>query len=279
MIKSYAKLNLYLEVVGKREDGYHSLRSIMTSVNLHDKIYVTSRKDSNIVITSNHKDVPTNEHNLVYRIASYLQDTYHIKKGLTIHIEKHIPIGGGLAGGSSNGAAILTHLNKRWKLGLNDSELSKIALQFGSDIPYCLHHVTSLATSRGEVLYSLQTKYKGYVLIVNPNRSVSTKQVFTNYVVKSEPIHQFHVNDFKNCDIIYVRKFFYNELEEKVFELYPEVLEVVVTLLKLGVNKPLMSGSGASVFAVFKTRKEAKNAEKEYKKQHPTQYSIITKFR
>jgi 4-diphosphocytidyl-2-C-methyl-D-erythritol kinase len=278
MIKAYAKLNLYLEVVNKRQDDYHNLKSIMTSVSLHDSIYIKKRKDSLIKISCTNKFVPIDEHNLVYKVVKYLQETYQINQGLNIHIVKRIPMGGGLAGGSSNAAAILVYLNDLWKINLSKETLNETALLFGSDVPYCLFHQTALATSRGEDLYILNTTYLGYVVIINPNIIVSTKEIFTNYPVKKEPIHSFHVNDFKNYDIMNVFKYFYNELEEIVFERYPDILNVCIELLQMGVEKPLMSGSGSSVFAVFSSKKEAKQVAKQYQSLYPNHFVTVSKF-
>jgi 4-diphosphocytidyl-2-C-methyl-D-erythritol kinase len=278
MIKSYAKLNLYLEVVNKRQDGYHNLKSIMTSIALHDSIYIKKRKDSLIKISCTNKSIPIDEHNLVYQVVNYLQKEYNISQGLNIHIVKKIPMGGGLAGGSSNAAAVLVYLNHQWNINLSKEALNETALLFGSDVPYCLFHQTALATSRGENLYMLNTTYNGYVVIINPNIVVSTKEIFTNYPVKKEPIHSFHVNDFKQYDIMNVFKYFYNELEEIVFERYPEILNACIELLQMGVEKPLMSGSGSSVFAVFPSRKEAKQIAKRYQSLYPNHYVIVSKF-
>jgi 4-diphosphocytidyl-2-C-methyl-D-erythritol kinase len=278
MIKSYAKLNLYLEVVNKRQDGYHNLKSIMTSIALHDSIYIKKRKDSLIKISCTNKSIPIDEHNLVYQVVNYLQKEYNISQGLNIHIVKKIPMGGGLAGGSSNAAAVLVYLNHQWNINLSKEALNETALLFGSDVPYCLFHQTALATSRGENLYMLNTTYNGYVVIINPNIVVSTKEIFTNYPVKKEPIHSFHVNDFKQYDIMNVFKYFYNELEEIVFERYPEILNACIELLQMGVEKPLMSGSGSSVFAVFPSRKEAKQIAKRYQSLYPNHYVTLSKF-
>jgi 4-diphosphocytidyl-2-C-methyl-D-erythritol kinase len=277
-IKAYAKLNLFLEVINKRPDQYHNLRSIMTSVDLYDTIYLKSLKKDAIIIRSDKTEVPTDRSNIVYRICEYVKQTYRISSGVYIYIRKRIPIGGGLAGGSSNGAAVLQELNKLWNLNLSDDELKKIALKFGSDIPYCLFHKTALATSRGEILSFLNIKYEGFVLIINPNISVSTKEIFTNYPVKSKPLEQFNVENFRNCDIMSVSQYFYNELEGTVFDRYPDILEIIIQLKHLSEEHPLMSGSGSTVFAVFKTKKEALKVASEYRKINHDHFVCVKKF-
>jgi len=258
-IKAYAKLNLYLEVMGKRQDGYHDLRMIMTSIDLHDAISITENTHGAICITSDSKDVPTNSDNIVYKIVDHLKSVHHVSSGVDVHIEKRIPIGGGMAGGSSDAAAVLRALNDFWKLGLSDSGLIATALKFGSDIPYCLFHKPSLATSRGEILEFIPVCYEGFVLIVNPKIHVSTKEAFSNYVAPKtrtpfvlEHFHQPRIFDYAAS--------FHNDLEPSVIDNHPEIKHIIDYLKHQGIAHPRMSGSGATVFVVFDCEEDAQRA-------------------
>lgn len=212
-----------------------------------DGIKITSDK----FITENQED------NLVYKIALYLKDTCNVKEGVTIHIEKEIPMGAGLAGGSADAAATLRGLNKLWKLDLSLDQLAKIGEKFGSDIPYCVHNKLCLAKGRGEELFFFEQKIKAKVLIVNPNIHVSTKDVFNridhNDIIKRKI--ETMASGIYNRNIEVVIDELFNSLEKQTFDLEPTIGRIKTQMTDWGIKGALMSGSGATVFAISQDKK------------------------
>lgn len=258
-INAYAKINLSLDVIGKREDGYHNLRMIMQEIDLKDIITISETKDENIKIICKSKKVPTDEKNIAYKAAMLMLKKYEKPTGLTIEIEKHIPVAGGLAGGSTDAAAVLKGLNEIWELNLTQNELMEIALELGSDIPFCIMGGTALARGRGEELTPLKSFKDRHILLVNPDISVSTKDVYDNLDLKSieeRPDTGTLIEAVEDGDTEKLAKCMRNVLESVTVKKYPMIDEIKETMMKNGALGSLMSGSGATVFGIFKTEEE-----------------------
>ncbi|MCF7926897.1 MAG: 4-(cytidine 5'-diphospho)-2-C-methyl-D-erythritol kinase [Candidatus Izimaplasma sp.] len=277
--KAYAKINLFLNVLNKRPDGYHDLDMIMAPLKLHDTLtFKRNKKNQSIELSCSRKIMDQKQDNLVYKIAKSLKETFDVKKGVHIHLDKQIPMGAGLAGGSADAAATLRGLNKLWKLGLSTKELSKIGEQFGADIPFCIYNQLCIARGKGEELLFLNQKLHLNILLVTPNIEVSTKAVFKQ-VTESDLIektshHMANAIYNKNYELI-LRELF-NSLEKITFKLKPKVKKLKEEFKSYNLDGVLMSGSGASVFAIDKSKKKLKNMCEEIDNSY---YKLITKIK
>lgn len=275
--KAYAKINLFLNVINKREDGYHDLEMVMAPLKLHDELSFLRLKTRDIIVKSNVEVVTNIDDNIVYKVAKFLQEEFDVNFGVEININKNIPIGGGLAGGSADAAATFRGLNKLWKLNLTLDDMAALGVKFGADIPFCIYNKMALVKGIGEKLTFIKSKFKPYVLLVNPNIQVSTKEVFDNF--KKEYIVNKNINliieGIKSNDYITINNEIYNSLEEVTFKLYPKVKEVKNSLKNSKLETTLMSGSGATVFSLSKKKAKLEETQKLVK---PTDYNVITKL-
>jgi len=258
--KAYAKVNLFLNVTGKRLDGYHDLEMVMASIDLFDVLTFELLKEKQIVIESNVKITQVMEENLVYKIAKSIQEDFNIQFGVKIHIKKNIPIAAGLAGGSADGAATLRGLNKLWKLKLSLDELSKMGSKFGADIPFCIYNKLCIARGKGEELLFIKKSLKLPILLINPNIKISTKDVFSQFL--EEDIQFRKISDMTagiyNCNIELIEREMYNSLEKIAFKIEPKIETIKNKIIDLGISGVLMSGSGATVFAISKDKNKLK---------------------
>ncbi len=262
-LKAYAKINLGLDVIRKREDGYHDVRMIMQTIGLYDQIQVHTANKSGITIKTNLHYLPTNENNLVYRAAKLLIDECGIKKGLIIELNKHIPVSAGMAGGSTDAAAILFGLNKMFKLGLSLEELMKMGLTLGADIPFCLLRGTALSEGIGEILTPLNPMPKCFVLIAKPTVNVSTKYVYENLKIDKttyKPDIDGIIKSLNDGDLHSISEKLSNVLESVTIKEYPIIEEIKDFMKKEGALNALMSGSGPTVFGLFDNYELAGNA-------------------
>ena len=251
IIYSPAKLNLYLEILGKRQDGYHNIRTIFERISLFDKITLDVNPSGVIIIKSASGDIPKDSNNIAYKAAKLLKDDFGIKDGVDIEIEKNIPVGAGLGGGSSNAASVLVGLNKIWKLGLNKKKLVEYAAKLGSDVAFFIYeYAFALGESRGEKITPLNWKRKFWHILLVPKFSVSTRLIYQE-LDKSD---DWSKRAFKKTDRI--EKILFNRLEDITFKKYPEVKKAKDILREQGLDNVLMSGSGSSVFGIIKSRKE-----------------------
>jgi len=275
--KGYAKINLFLNVVGKRLDGYHELEMVMAPLRLHDVLTFTKNSTGEISVSSNKKIVENEKDNIVYKVAEFLQEEFSVVNGVDITIEKNIPLAGGLAGGSADAAATLRGLNKLWKLNLSLNDLAKLGLEFGADIPFCVYNKMAIAKGVGEDLSFFKKKLKEKVLIVNPNIEISTKKVFglidKPYLV-DKPISKI-VEVIKNRDFIGIKREMYNHLEHITFKMHPELRVLKNELIDLGLEATLMSGSGASIYSLSNNGKKIMNLSTKIDKNY---YVALTKF-
>jgi len=267
-VKSFAKLNLYLEVLNKRPDSYHNLLTLFERINLYDRIYIRPRKDTAINISSNFKELCKNlENNLVYKAVKILKDNLKINKGLDIYIEKSIPIASGLGGGSSNAGATLLGLNKFFHLRLTKDELLSYAKKLGADVPFFLYNCSyALGKGRGDLIQPLNIKNKFWHLLILPHMRVLSKEVYfkldqmktkLSELTKEKPHVKMLIKGLLEKDFALIEKNIYNQLEKISFLLYPELNKIKTFLNKKGLKNIFMSGSGPAMFGFFSSRKEA----------------------
>ena len=276
--KAYAKINLFLNVVNKRFDGYHDLEMVMASIDLFDVLTFQPNKTGEINVTSDTVITGDPHDNIVYKIATEIKERYHIATGISIHIKKDIPIAAGLAGGSADGAATLRGLNKVWKLGLSLDQLATIGLEFGSDVPFCIYNKLCIAKGRGEELAFLDNKLNIPVLLVNPNIRMSTKEVFSH--VKEEHLVERKISDMANGiynhNVPLIIRELHNSLEPIVFDMEPRIKEIKEQMINWGMDGALMSGSGATVFGLATKKSQLKQVAEIFNDQY---FVRITKIR
>jgi 4-diphosphocytidyl-2-C-methyl-D-erythritol kinase len=272
-MKAYAKINLGLRIIRKRDDGYHDIETVFHRVNLFDELILSP--SSKISLTCNSCDLPFGEENLCVRAARLLQEKSNLDDGVHIHLHKNIPVGAGLAGGSSDAAAMLAGLNDLWNLNLAPLQLSHFALMLGSDVPYFMGNGSAYAMGRGELLeyFSLDLPY--WIVIVYPNLHVSTAWAYQQLHIEHSSA-QREVIRMKDVLTELLRSprqlatFLPNDFEPIVFRAHPEVAHVRKLLYELGAEFAQMSGSGSSVYGLFTHEKDAEHAQEKLNKNHQT---------
>jgi len=259
--KAPAKINLSLDVLRKREDGYHEVEMIMTMVDLADRLEMEELPRDTIIISSQAGYIPLDEKNLAFQAAKLVKDRCGVDKGVYIHLDKRIPVSAGLAGGSTDAAATLRGLNRLWRLGLTDDELRLMAEELGSDVPFCVTGGTAIARGRGEKLEPIPAPPPCWVVLVKPPINVSTADVYGRFRVneiKRRPQTQAMIQAIERGDFAGVCASLGNVLEDVTISLHPEVRYIKEAMLRLGADGALMSGSGPTVFALV--QKESKLA-------------------
>lgn len=267
-MKALAKINLGLDVVRKREDGYHEVRMIMQTISLYDKIFIKKTKNTGIRVSTNLYYLPNNENNLVYKAAKLLIDEFDIKNGVSMKLEKYIPVAAGMAGGSADAAAVLIGMNKLFGLGLSRKQLMDRGVSIGADVPYCIMRGTALAEGIGERLTKLKPLPKCYILIAKPGISVSTKFVYGNLKadkIEKHPDIDGIIEAINNADILSVAERLGNVLEDVTIREYPVIDELKQFMKDRGALNSLMSGSGPTVFGIFTDKDMADKAYMELK--------------
>lgn len=253
-IKAYAKINISLDIVGKREsDGYHLLRMIMQNIDLYDEVSVVKQAEG-ITLTCNKSYVPTDSRNLAYKAAMLFKERYDINEGVHIDIIKNIPVSAGLAGGSTDGAAVLKIMNKIFDINASDEELMEIGLQLGADIPYCIKGGTALCEGIGEELTSLKPFKDKIVVLVKPGFGVSTKEVYKAFNLEKVRIHpktEELIEAMQRDDLYYVANNMKNLLENVTLRKHNVLIKIKEDMNRYGAVGSMMSGSGPSVFAFF----------------------------
>ena len=264
-LKALAKINLGLDVLRRKEDGYHEVKMIMQTINLHDQIHMRKIKEDEIRIRTNLHYLPNNENNLAYKAAKILKDEFDIKGGVTINLKKVIPVAAGMAGGSSDAAAVLFGMNKMYGLGLSMQELMDRGVKLGADVPYCIMRGTALAEGIGEKLTKLPAMPKCHILIAKPPISVSTKFVYENLHAndlkpEDHPPVDVQVEALKEGDLKKLVANMGNVLERVTVPEYPVINELKQMMLDCGALGSMMSGSGPTVFGIFENEEDAKAA-------------------
>lgn len=262
-LKALAKINLGLDVLGKRDNGYHDVRMVMQTIYLYDNVTLTKTEEPGICLETNLPYLPVDEKNIAYKAAKLLIDEFQIKKGVSIKLDKHIPVAAGLAGGSSNAAAVLVGMNRLFCLGLSQEELMERGVSLGADVPYCVMRGTALAEGIGEDLSALMPMPKCYVLIAKPPISVSTKMVYEALDAKEiveHPDIDGVLEGLSKQDLSKVASSMGNVLESVTIEKYPIIADIKAAMKEAGALNAMMSGSGPTVFGIFDDRKTAKEA-------------------
>ncbi len=281
-LKAYAKINLGLDVVRKREDGYHEVRMIMQSIKLFDKLTMHLIDEDEIRIKTNLGFLPVNEENLVYKAVKLLKDTYDINKGVEIDLFKCIPVAAGMAGGSTDCAAALVGAAKLFDLHLSKEELMKLGVKLGADVPYCILRGTALSEGIGEVLTSLPSIPDCYILVAKPSISVSTKFVYENLKVnelKHHPDIDGMVKAIEKGDLHGITDRMENVLETVTIPAYPIIEDIKNCMKENGAVNALMSGSGPTVFGIFKDEESAEKVKELIRvKDLAQQVYVVTPF-
>lgn len=267
-LKAYGKINLGLDVLRKREDGYHEVRMIMQTVGIFDRIDLIWKPDPGIQVETNLYYLPNNENNLVYKAARLLMDEFHITDGVMIRLKKFIPVAAGMAGGSSDAAAVLFGVNKMFGLGLSTQDLMHRGVKIGADVPYCVMRGTALSEGIGEVLTPLPPVPQCQVLIAKPGISVSTKFVYENLHANSlrpeqHPDIDGIVASIRQKDLYGIAGKLGNVLETVTVREYPVIQEIKDKMMEYGAVGSLMSGSGPTVFGLFTSPRAAEEAYEE----------------
>lgn len=269
-LKAKAKINLGLDVVRKREDGYHEVRMIMQMVNLYDKITLRKKTEPGITVTTNLAYLPVNEDNLVYRAAKLLMDEFQVDGGLEIELQKYIPVAAGMAGGSTDAAAVMVGVNRIFQLGLNKKQLMERGVKIGADVPFCIMRGTALAEGIGEELTPLPAMPHCSLVIAKPKIHVSTKFVYGNLKVRELTEHpdidgQVQALRENNLEQLVARMG--NVLETVTIPAYPVIDEIKHTMMKYGAMGAMMSGSGPTVFGIFEKEDKAQEVCRLLKKE------------
>ncbi len=287
LVKAYAKINFYLDVIRKRPDGYHDIETIFQSISLHDTLKFTSDPTEVEVITA-HADLPAQEQNLVYKAATLLRQETEMQCGASIALEKNIPIGAGLAGGSADAAATLAGLNLLWETGCDEETVLKVAARTGSDVPFCLVGGTAAGSGRGEKLLKLPSVGERWLVIVTPPFSVSTADVYGSLRMPfsrrdgsfaeedyeeqfTEPFHRV-IDLVRSGDIEDV---LHNTMERVVLKRHSELVELKTTMERAGCTSTLMSGSGPTVFGFVPSRDDGVTVVERVKRTRPDHFVTL----
>ena len=270
-IKAYAKINISLDIVGKREsDGYHLLKMIMQNIDLYDEISIEKQK-KDIKISCNKSYVPTDSRNLAYKAASLFKETYNIEDGVHIDIVKNIPVSAGLAGGSTDAAAVLKLMNKIFKVNASNEELMELGLKLGADIPYCINGGTALCEGIGEKITSLPAFKDKILVLVKPSFGVSTKEVYKAFDLDKVRVHpktENLIEAMEQDNLYYVASNMKNLLENVTLRKHNILIKIKEEMNKYGAVGSMMSGSGPSVFAFFDDMLKAQKCYEKMRENH-----------
>ncbi len=252
--KAPAKINLTLDVLHKRPDGFHEVEMIMTTVDLADRVWIRPTDNGRITIKASERFVPSDRKNLAYQAAELLQRQYGIREGVEITLEKSIPVAAGLAGGSSDAAATLRGLNRLWNLRLGADELATLGASIGSDVSFCVHGGTALATGRGEIIKNLPAPPNCWVILAKPAISVSTGDIYGNLDLSTvnHPQTLSMIEALGSGDYDKMCRSVGNVLEGVTMDIHPQVVVLKEQMKKFGADAVLMSGSGPTVFGLVK---------------------------
>lgn len=258
-LRALAKINLGLDIVRKREDGYHDVRMIMQTIQMYDLLNMEKTAKPGISLTTNLPYVPSDERNLVYKAAKLLMDEFEVKEGVAMKLRKFIPVAAGMAGGSSDAAAAMVGINRLFRLNLSMEELMKRAVAIGADVPYCVMRGTALAEGIGEILTPLPAVPFCYILIGKPGINVSTKTAYGNLnlaEIKEHPKIDEMVEAIKAGDLRGMASLMENVFEPGIIRQYPVIAQIKDCMMEGGALNSVMSGSGPTVFGVFTNRRQ-----------------------
>lgn len=278
-LQAFAKINLGLDVLGKREDGYHEVRMIMQTIRMYDQLNMRKSVEPGIHLTTNKKYIPVDENNLVWRAAKLMMDTCGIIEGVSIHLHKVIPVAAGMAGGSSDAAATLVGMNRLFHCGLSKEKLMELGVQIGADVPYCVLRGTALAEGIGEKLTVLPPMPDCWILIGKPGISVSTKYVYTTLDLNTDTVHP-DIDGMKKAledgNLYGITERMGNVLQDVTIPAYPEVERIKEQMKTLGAVNAMMSGSGPTVFGIFDNEEKAQKACQKLRESGSCQQVFLT---
>ena len=280
-LKAYGKINLGLDVIRKRPDGYHDLDMIMQMVDVYDDVIIEKKAGEEIVVKADAAVLSNGKDNLAYMAAKMLFDEFGIKSGVEITIHKRIPIAGGMAGGSSDCATTLIGINEMFNLGLSKQQLMERGVKLGADVPYCVLGGTAIARGIGEVLTPLPTPPQCHVIIAKPPISVSTAYVYGHirpYEITKRPDIEQMTLAIKEQDLNKLSDLLYNVMEEVTVSEYPVIEKLKSIMLENGALNSIMSGSGPTVFGLFDDREKAQAAMRALDSKELTEQLYLTKF-
>lgn len=279
-LRSPAKLNLFLQVVNKRPDGYHNLVTVFERIDLFDDLELTLNSTGDIRVFCDHPDVPTDFRNLVFKAAKLLKDDFALQEGVDVVIKKRIPVAAGLGGGSSNAATALLGLSRLWKLDLTRRELLAYARALGSDVPFFIYDCSwAVGTGRGDRIKPLCLNRKLWHILFVPSMKMYTKEVFEAVnleLTKTNDDVNIFIRSLKNSDISLIGGLLRNDLEIPIIKLAPDLLkskDLMMTLKSQGVS---FSGSGPALFGLTKDKQEAEKLKDFLKKQYPQIFAVRT---
>ena len=278
-LQAFAKINLGLDVLGKREDGYHEVRMIMQTIRMYDQLDMRKSVEPGIHLTTNKKYIPVDENNLVWRAAKLMMDTCGIMEGVSIHLHKVIPVAAGMAGGSSDAAATLVGMNRLFHCGLSKEKLMELGVQIGADVPYCVLRGTALAEGIGEKLTVLPPMPDCWILIGKPGISVSTKYVYTTLDLNTNTVHP-DIDGMKKAledgNLYGITERMGNVLQDVTIPAYLEVERIKEQMKTLGAVNAMMSGSGPTVFGIFDNEEKAQEACQKLRESGSCQQVFLT---
>jgi len=278
LVKAYGKINISLDVVGKREDGYHLLKMIMQNVDLYDSLSF-QKCNKGINISCNKPYIPTDEKNLVYKAAKLFMDTYNISEGINIYLKKNIPVAAGMAGGSADAAAVFKALREVFGIEVDDSELMDLGVKIGADVPYCIMGGTALCEGIGDIITPLAPFKNQILVLVKPNFGVSTKEVYKNLdtsKIFKHPDTDALIKAMKEEKLEDVCSGMKNLLENVTLRKYPVLKRIKEDMIRMGAMGAMMSGSGPTIFAFFDDMLKAQRCYDKFKIQYKEVYITRT---
>lgn len=261
MEKAPAKINLGLDILGKRPDGLHELAMVMASIDLADRLYLEEIPEDRIIIETNKAFLPTDKKNHVYEALDLVKERFDIKKGLRVKIHKEIPVAAGLGGGSTDSAAALRAVNRLWNLGLSIEEVAELGAEVGSDVPYCVYGQTSLVEGFGEKVTPIAPMPQCWVVVVKPRMSVSTRTIFAKIVMEDlyHPDIASLVSAIEENDYQRMTENLGNSMEVVTIKKHPVIQQLKDRMMKYGADAAMMSGSGPTVYALCHKYSRAKH--------------------
>lgn len=279
-LKALAKINLGLDVIGTREDGYHLVRMIMQTIDLYDWVTIRKSNRAGIFLDTNLNFLPTDEHNIAYQAVKLLQQDFPQIGGVKLSIHKCIPVAAGMAGGSTDAAAVLYGMNQLYHLGIPMERLMEYGLRLGADVPYCLMRGTALAEGIGEKLTRLAPMPDCYILIAKPPVSVSTKLVYQTLDALEEPVHppiDAQIQDLEAQDLTSLAHHMGNVLEDVTVPMHPQITQIKELMEQKGAISAMMSGSGPTVFGIFSEEAKAYEAKAQIRNSGLARQVYVTK--
>jgi len=279
-IDSYSKINLTLNILAKRQDGYHDIETIMQSINLADRIFIKEEKEG-IKIKCSHPLVPVDSQSLTYRSAEKILRRYRITRGVKIEIDKKIPLASGMAGGSANSASILVGINKLFALNLSNKDLREIGEELGMDVPFCIQNGTALAYHKGEKVTPLSPiNPLLWIIIINPGFEIPTKWAYNNlnleWLKKEKNNTKGMLNALKEGELPGIAKNLFNSFEGLIIKKYPEIGKIKDRLIEEGALGALMSGSGPTVFGIAQNKEQALKIYEKLKSEYKSIWTVRT---